>query len=45
MASYKDEDIFKILLATDCHLGYLENDPVRGIYLLIICFYSSFIKY
>lgn len=24
------EDTFKILLATDNHLGYLERDPVRG---------------
>lgn len=25
-----DEDTFKILVATDIHLGYLEKDPVRG---------------
>lgn len=25
-----DEDSFKILIATDIHLGYLEKDPVRG---------------
>lgn len=25
-----DEDTFKILIATDLHLGYLEKDPVRG---------------
>ncbi|NXD11920.1 MRE11 protein, partial [Nothocercus nigrocapillus] len=25
-----DEDAFKILIATDIHLGYLEKDPVRG---------------
>lgn len=25
-----DEDTFKILIATDIHLGYLEKDPVRG---------------
>lgn len=25
-----DEDTFKILLATDVHLGYLEKDAVRG---------------
>lgn len=24
------EDTFKILIATDIHLGYLEKDPVRG---------------
>lgn len=30
MSSLKDEDIFKIMLATDCHLGYLESDPIRG---------------
>ncbi|KAI8060023.1 Metallo-dependent phosphatase-like protein [Gongronella butleri] len=25
-----DRDTFKILLATDNHLGYLEEDPIRG---------------
>ncbi|CAM4352791.1 unnamed protein product [Lepidochelys olivacea] len=25
-----EEDTFKILVATDIHLGYLEKDPVRG---------------
>lgn len=25
-----EEDTFKILIATDIHLGYLEKDPVRG---------------
>ncbi|NWU83048.1 MRE11 protein, partial [Onychorhynchus coronatus] len=25
-----DEDTFKILVATDIHLGYLEKDPIRG---------------
>ncbi|XP_040439355.1 double-strand break repair protein MRE11 [Falco naumanni] len=25
-----DENTFKILIATDIHLGYLEKDPVRG---------------
>ncbi|XP_006018710.1 double-strand break repair protein MRE11, partial [Alligator sinensis] len=25
-----DENTFKILVATDIHLGYLEKDPVRG---------------
>lgn len=25
-----DEDTFKILIATDIHLGYMEKDPVRG---------------
>ncbi len=24
------EDTFRILLATDSHIGYLERDPVRG---------------
>lgn len=29
--SFRDgEDTFKILVATDIHLGYLEKDPVRG---------------
>ncbi|XP_009333126.1 PREDICTED: double-strand break repair protein MRE11A isoform X2 [Pygoscelis adeliae] len=28
--SQNDEDTFKILIATDIHLGYLEKDPVRG---------------
>lgn len=27
---YVDADTFKILLATDIHLGYKENDPIRG---------------
>ncbi|GIY60226.1 double-strand break repair protein MRE11 [Caerostris extrusa] len=26
----EDEDVLKILLATDCHLGYLESDAIRG---------------
>eukprot|EP00051_Salpingoeca_urceolata_P001980 m.45836 g.45836 ORF g.45836 m.45836 type:complete len:714 (+) comp11810_c0_seq2:129-2270(+) len=25
-----DDDTFRIMVATDCHLGYLEKDPVRG---------------
>ena len=25
-----DEDTFRIMLATDNHLGYMEDDPVRG---------------
>jgi hypothetical protein len=25
-----DEDTFKILLATDVHLGYGEANPIRG---------------
>lgn len=25
-----DEDTFRILLATDIHLGYLEKDAIRG---------------
>lgn len=25
-----EQDTFKILVATDNHLGYLEKDPVRG---------------
>lgn len=28
--SRDDEDTFKILLATDVHLGYLEKDAIRG---------------
>lgn len=24
------ESIFKILVATDIHLGHEENDPIRG---------------
>ncbi|XP_075775480.1 double-strand break repair protein MRE11 isoform X2 [Pelodiscus sinensis] len=28
--SLNEEDTFKILVATDIHLGYLEKDPVRG---------------
>ncbi|KAM9390299.1 double-strand break repair protein MRE11 [Phaethornis superciliosus] len=30
VTSQDDEDTFKILIATDIHLGYLEKDPVRG---------------
>uniref|UniRef100_A0A8C6MHS2 Double-strand break repair protein n=1 Tax=Nothobranchius furzeri TaxID=105023 RepID=A0A8C6MHS2_NOTFU len=29
-ASLEDEDTFKILIATDIHLGYLEKDAIRG---------------
>eukprot|EP00795_Rhopilema_esculentum_P016883 gene16883-8360_t len=25
-----NEDIMSILLATDCHLGFMEKDPIRG---------------
>lgn len=28
--SRDDEDTFKILIATDIHLGYLERDAIRG---------------
>ena len=28
--SRDDEDTFKILIATDVHLGYLEKDAIRG---------------
>lgn len=28
--TFDDEDTFKILIATDIHLGYLEKDVVRG---------------
>lgn len=24
------DDIVRILIATDCHLGYAERDPIRG---------------
>lgn len=30
VSSQDDEDTFKILIATDIHLGYLEKDAVRG---------------
>lgn len=29
-ADVKEEDVFQILVATDCHLGYCEKDAVRG---------------
>lgn len=25
-----EDDVFKILVATDIHLGYEEKDPIRG---------------
>ena len=25
-----EEDTFRIMLATDNHIGYLERDPIRG---------------
>ncbi|KAG1669705.1 Double-strand break repair protein MRE11 [Nymphon striatum] len=28
--STKEEDTFRILVATDCHLGFQEKDPIRG---------------
>lgn len=28
--AFPADDTFKILVATDIHLGYAENDPVRG---------------
>ena len=32
MASHDEDDgnCMKILLATDCHIGYMEKDPIRG---------------
>lgn len=30
VTSRDDEDTFKILIATDVHLGYLEKDAIRG---------------
>lgn len=30
MADPSDADTFKILISTDCHLGYAEKDPIRG---------------
>lgn len=30
VSSAPPEDVLRILVATDCHLGYLENDPERG---------------
>lgn len=29
-----DENLLKILIATDIHLGVYEKDPVRGIFCL-----------
>ncbi|KAG1669695.1 Double-strand break repair protein MRE11 [Nymphon striatum] len=28
--STKEKDTFRILVATDCHLGFQEKDPIRG---------------
>jgi len=38
-----EEDTFKILVATDTHLGYNEKDPIRGnvykeVLAVLICF-------
>jgi len=30
MAGKNSDDIISILLATDCHVGFLEKDPIRG---------------
>jgi len=30
MRALVEENVFKILLATDNHIGYLERDPIRG---------------
>lgn len=30
MSEGNDGDVFKIMIATDNHLGYNEKDPVRG---------------
>jgi len=29
-AAPSGEDIVKIMVATDCHVGFMEKDPVRG---------------
>lgn len=35
----QDENVFKILVATDIHLGVHEKDPVRGkCFVFQICF-------
>jgi double-strand break repair protein MRE11 len=28
--NYEDNSLFRIMIATDNHLGYLENDQIRG---------------
>lgn len=33
------EDVFKIMVATDLHLGYNEKDPIRG----LLFFYVHFV--
>lgn len=30
MSDQVDDDLLKILIATDNHLGYAERDPIRG---------------
>ncbi len=30
--SYMADNGFKILIATDIHLGFMENHPIRGMY-------------
>ena len=30
MPASQDDNIFRILIATDNHLGYAEKDPERG---------------
>jgi len=31
-----ENDAFKILIATDIHLGFMEKHPIRGIYYTYI---------
>lgn len=33
-----NEDILKILVATDIHLGYNEQDPIRGVCVCRVMF-------
>lgn len=33
---------FKILIATDCHLGYMEKCSIRGLKITFFSFYASF---
>lgn len=50
-ASWERNNTFKILVATDIHLGYGEKDPLRGtehnnlkVFLFILTFLFSFFK-
>lgn len=41
---YNEEDAFKILVATDIHLGYNEKDVIRGLFNFVLILLNIILK-